>query len=48
MTEKACLEAAIISGVIAVVGLGFSFGSVYLTYKLAMATLMKQDKNEPH
>jgi len=41
-----CLKGAIIAGVIAIIGLGFSFGSVYLTYKLAMATLLKQDGPE--
>jgi hypothetical protein len=37
-----CLQAEIIAGVIAVIGLGFSFGSVYLTYQLAMSTLRTQ------
>jgi uncharacterized membrane protein YphA (DoxX/SURF4 family) len=39
-----CLKAEIIAGIIAIIGLAFSFASVFLTYKLAMATLMKQDE----
>lgn len=44
MTE--CLKAEIIAGIIAVIGLGFSFGSVYLTYQLALATLKKQQDED--
>lgn len=44
MTEAACIKAAIVSGIIGVIGLLHGAFSLYLTYKLAMATLQKQNQ----
>jgi hypothetical protein len=41
-----CLQAAIISGIIGAISLSAALFCTYLTYKLAMATLMKQKDSE--